>query len=141
MDQEDIICKTQSPIERMMVEALLVALDEKHSDMICIQTQARLGPYSADIMVFEDGGFPLLVVECDGHDFHDRTKEQAAKDRRRDRWILETYDVTTVRFTGSEIYADAHGCADYCVSVAYYVAYKNALMRKGDQFEAGKEAA
>ena len=28
-----------------------------------------------------------VVVECDGHDFHERTKEQAANDRERDRGL------------------------------------------------------
>lgn len=31
----------------------------------------------------------FLVVECDGHEFHERTKEQAARDRSRDRALLE----------------------------------------------------
>jgi hypothetical protein len=51
-----------------------------------------------------------VIVECDGHDFHERTKEQAAKDRSRDRRMqAEGYKV--FRFTGAEIWADAVGCA------------------------------
>jgi hypothetical protein len=30
---------------------------------------------------------PLAVVECDGHEFHERTAEQASWDKRRDRMI------------------------------------------------------
>jgi hypothetical protein len=30
---------------------------------------------------------PLAVVECDGHEFHERTVEQASWDKRRDRMI------------------------------------------------------
>lgn len=58
-----------------------------------------------------DFAFPEyhLVIECDGHDYHS-TKEQRAADARRDRklfrmgwWVL--------RFTGSQIHADAEICA------------------------------
>lgn len=52
-----------------------------------------------------------LIVECDGHDYHERTKEQAAKDRSRDREaVLAGYDV--FRFTGSELWRDPWGCAE-----------------------------
>lgn len=49
--------------------------------------------------------FARLVVEIDGHDFHKRTKEQARRDKSRDRFMtLEGY--TILRFTGSEIYRE-----------------------------------
>lgn len=52
-----------------------------------------------------------LVIECDGHNFHERTKEQAAKDRSRDRELTNLgYEV--YRFTGSEIWTDPWDCAD-----------------------------
>jgi len=51
-----------------------------------------------------------LVVECDGHDFHERTKEQAARDRARDR-MLQDKGWGVFRFTGSEIWKDPMGCA------------------------------
>lgn len=51
-----------------------------------------------------------LFIECDGHDFHERTKEQAARDRSRDRSVL--WDGHSVlRFTGSELWADPVGAA------------------------------
>jgi very-short-patch-repair endonuclease len=43
-----------------------------------------------------------LIVECDGHDFHERTKEQAAKDRSRDR-AYQARGYGVFRFTGSEL--------------------------------------
>lgn len=52
-----------------------------------------------------------LIVECDGHDFHEKTKLQAARDRSRDRSaLLRGRDI--FRFTGSEIWRDPFGCAD-----------------------------
>ena len=51
-----------------------------------------------------------LIVECDGHEFHERTKEQAERDRGRDReWQLRGYSV--LRFPGSKLHADPLGCA------------------------------
>lgn len=55
-------------------------------------------------------GRTYLVVECDGHDFHERTKEQAEKDRSRDR-RLQDAGYRIYRFTGREIYREARECA------------------------------
>ena len=52
---------------------------------------------------------PSFIVECDGHDFHERTKEQAARDKKRDRAIQEL-GVPIFRFTGSEIHRDLDAC-------------------------------
>lgn len=52
-----------------------------------------------------------LIVECDGHDFHERTKEQAARDRSRDR-AAQSNGYEIFRFTGSEIWRDPMGCAN-----------------------------
>jgi very-short-patch-repair endonuclease len=52
----------------------------------------------------------LLFVECDGHDFHERTPEQAERDRSRDRDI-QAAGIPVLRFTGREIYRDAGACA------------------------------
>ena len=55
-----------------------------------------------------------LVVEVDRHEFHERTKFQAARDRQRDRaMIAEGFRV--IRFTGQEIYRDVEGCAEEVV--------------------------
>lgn len=53
-----------------------------------------------------------LVVECDGHNFHERTPEQAARDKSRDRDLLNLgYPV--MRFTGSEIVSGPLKCASH----------------------------
>lgn len=51
-----------------------------------------------------------LIVECDGHAYHERTKEQAAKDRSRDR-TMQADGITVFRFTGSELHRNPLGCA------------------------------
>jgi very-short-patch-repair endonuclease len=45
---------------------------------------------------------PLVVVECDGHNFHERTSNQASEDRRRDR-VLQWLGYPLLRFTGTDI--------------------------------------
>ena len=44
-----------------------------------------------------------IFIECDGHDFHERTKEQAERDRTKDRKIQEA-GIPILRFTGREIF-------------------------------------
>lgn len=58
----------------------------------------------------ERGALGEIALECDGHDFHERTKEQAKRDRKRDR-DLQAQGFRVLRFTGSEIFRDALGCA------------------------------
>lgn len=93
---------------------------EKHglgdNDLHVFQ-QVPIGNYQVDflfVMIANSGGVrrtEILVVECDGHDFHERTKEQAAKDKFRDRFMLSN-GLPTMRFTGSEIWRDVHSCVE-----------------------------
>ena len=46
-----------------------------------------------------------VIVEIDGHDYHERTKEQAKRDRLRDRMFTQAGYVV-FRYTGSEVYHD-----------------------------------
>lgn len=52
-----------------------------------------------------------IAVECDGHDFHERTKEQAERDKARDR-ELQMLGWEVARFTGSEIVRDTIGVVE-----------------------------
>lgn len=65
----------------------------------------RLGRADFCVVWFSDISklYGALAVECDGHEWHERTKEQAKKDRSRDRSRLRN-GVASVRFTGSEIH-------------------------------------
>lgn len=50
-----------------------------------------------------------IFIECDGFDFHERTREQAERDRAKDR-LVQTHGHRIFRFTGSEIHRDADAC-------------------------------
>lgn len=52
-----------------------------------------------------------VVVECDGHDFHERTKQQASRDRQRDR-SLQATGYMIFRYTGSDLWRDPVAAAD-----------------------------
>lgn len=59
----------------------------------------------------ETDAFVTIGVEIDGHEWHERTKEQARADRQRERNIVAKSHVhCIVRFTGSEVFADPLGC-------------------------------
>lgn len=51
-----------------------------------------------------------FAIECDGHEFHEKTKEQAARDKQRDR-DLQSLGYRALRFTGSEIWNRPSKCA------------------------------
>jgi hypothetical protein len=57
-----------------------------------------------------------FVVECDGLEWHAKSAEQVARDKARDRHLL-SIDIPTIRFTGSELFSDADGCAGYVMSL------------------------
>lgn len=87
-------------------------------DTVFFFCQAGIGRYRADFLLDVNtyDQRQTIVVECDGHAYHERTKEQAARDRSRDRWMVEK-DITVLRYTGSEIVRDAVGCAEQICSV------------------------
>lgn len=120
----------QSPIERYLIIAVKAVswylnhiklnavqstpenLDVFNERLILFWPQAPVGEYRADFLFYRKEGSQLgsLIVECDGHEFHERTKEQAARDRKRDRY-MQDLGLKVYRFTGSEIYRDPTRCA------------------------------
>ncbi len=86
-----------TPIE----DALLRAIRDRG---LVVECQVGFEPYVVDFVVGEGRG--RLIVEADGAGFHDPDL-----DRVRDERIRERYGLDTLRFTGSEIHADAPGCA------------------------------
>ncbi len=105
-------------------------VDWNWSCTACTPEQVETGecPHEApviarcDFRVWTSDPWVSLLVEIDGHDFHDRTKEQAARDRARDRRILEQQPeafTAIVRFTASEVYADPVACAAETANVLW----------------------
>lgn len=115
--------KKMSPIETIFFVAIHTICEEDGAlkfaggtpqyGVLGVSAQVQIEQYRVDFLVsVQDthGEIQQMVVECDGHDFHERTKEQARKDRSRDRRLQELGYVV-YRFTGSELYADPIKCA------------------------------
>jgi very-short-patch-repair endonuclease len=98
-------------------------LREAHDTHVCgIEPQKPVENFIVDFVFStineRSGKRHFLAVECDGHDFHERTKEQAKKDRSRDRRLQEL-GFSVYRFTGSEIHNDPMKCADTVLEWLY----------------------
>lgn len=78
-----------------------------------VQPQAHIAQFRVDFLLSLER--KLLIVEIDGWQFHDRNQDQAIRDRKRDRQ-LSALGFSTFRFAGSEVWADAFGCAAECVA-------------------------
>lgn len=92
----------------------------RHKGMTVIRPQAQISTYRVDFVVThhllgsgEDDPQTeaSVVIECDGHDFHERTKEQASRDKARDR-RLQALGYQVFRFTGSDLYQRPIECAE-----------------------------
>jgi very-short-patch-repair endonuclease len=130
--------KCESPIESLLLTALILESKDQPFTTVHIEMgdfperpdfdeaafvfpQVRIGSYRVDFAIW-DASLPfsiaaprVMVVECDGHDFHERTKEQARRDKQRDRY-LTSHGYKVLRFTGSEIWADPGACAQEIIS-------------------------
>ena len=86
--------------------------NQKFGQKLSVWSQVKIDQYRADFVFnfSKDDLTEWVAIECDGHDFHDKTKEQAAKDRARDRHF-QTKGLAIFRYTGSEIWKNASGCA------------------------------
>lgn len=79
-------------------------------DGIYIHPQFQVEKYRVDFLLEQQGIGPLshlgpVVIELDGHAFHDKDKQQRAYEKARDRFLVKKgYKV--LHFTGSEVVAD-----------------------------------
>lgn len=63
----------------------------------------------------------VVIAELDGHAFHERTKEQAERDKKRDR-DLQALGWKVARFTGSQAHRDIVGVVEELLGFAEKVA-------------------
>ena len=62
-----------------------------------------------EVRKVEEGLRPL-VVELDGHAFHDKDKRQRSYEKARDRYLVQQ-GLRVLHFTGSDVVADPHKVA------------------------------
>jgi hypothetical protein len=117
--------RMKSPIEKIFAFAFYTLLGEKgfpECELLIPEPQAEINigskTYYADFLISVVPSKcikcenPLsLIIECDGHDFHEKTKEQVIYGNKRDRDLKsEGYDI--LHFSGSEIYRDPYEVAN-----------------------------
>ena len=80
-------------------------------EILDFRLQEEIGKYRVDFSLYinkkkqslNKSTVEKFVIEIDGHDFHEKNKEQVKRDKEKDRFLIsEGY--TVIRFTGSEIY-------------------------------------
>lgn len=113
--------RVESPIEAAFLESFcpmaiehgyVIAKRSSGAWTIIIEPQRWFDQYRLDFLITYPffGDTLQIAVECDGHDFHEKTKAQARKDKARDR-SLQRLGVEVFRFAGSELHASANTCA------------------------------
>lgn len=119
----------ESPIEQLLLAALVFSCTgygpwpmemwwhdspfDAPKDSVFVAAQFPFGKYRLDLAMFGQdfsGNEFRVAIECDGHNYH-KTKDQVRHDRQRDRF-LQIRGWRILRFSGSEIWADAEACAD-----------------------------
>lgn len=119
----EAMCGCESPIEQLLTVALVRILDNyyfelRDLDVYGVVNQAEIvsdgKTYRVDMSIAVENKIThkmnRFVIECDGHEFHEKSKSQAAKDKARER-ALTKEGRTVIRFSGSEIYKSPGACA------------------------------
>lgn len=80
---------------------------------LSIQPQVKIDRYTADFTVSLYNPYVCdccSVIEVDGHEWHERTKDQAIHDKKRDRYLV-SMNYNVMRFTGTEVFFSPQDCA------------------------------
>lgn len=121
LEQSLIDC--ESPIEQLLaLELQDIGLENMLSfnpfvDVIGIEKQQEIQgkskKYRVDFLIpvfYTNQGGKMFVVECDGYEFHQKTKKQVEEDNKRHR-ELQSMGYEIIRFSGTEIYHAPRRCA------------------------------
>lgn len=129
MGLEESLIDCESPIEQMLsmaLEELNIKNIYKFNpfiDVVEIEKQQVIGcgekNYRVDFLIpviYKNQGNKCFVIECDGHEFHQKTKEQVERDNTRMR-NLQKYGYEVVRFSGTEIWHRPYKCANEILNI------------------------
>lgn len=127
---------TESPIEALFIVALIreswasgfklvidgldphwgrIISDFGSEKTLTIIPQFKIDNFRAD---FKMVGDVSLIVECDGHLFHEKTKEQTSRDKARDREFTKS-GLKIFRYSGSDIYNKDSECVSECLEFVF----------------------
>ena len=85
-----------------------------------LTSQKRVASYYLDFELLVYGFWGDIIkiaIEIDGHLWHEKTRDQAAKDKKREREI-SAYGYYVLRFTGSEVYNKPGECVKTVMDTA-----------------------
>ena len=121
----------ESPIEYILATALYIRTNGELYFEPQMEIECQNKKYYADIGIYGDEYVNCflkenftLIIECDGYEFHQKTKKQVEQDNKREYDIkMLGYDV--LRFSGSEIYNDVDLCVDKILNYISTIGRKN----------------
>lgn len=115
------ICSINSPIEKLYYVALIILLNKKDIFLyVDFQSEIQCNDktYYADFTICYDEKLNdmlkenfNLIIECDGYNFHQKTKEQVDYDNKRE-YDLKMQGYEILRFSGRQIYNNPMECAE-----------------------------
>lgn len=124
--------KCKSPMEELYWLAFNIVrfdpsiYEDENGDLFYLKPQHKIeinrNVYYADFLVCELADEKMtetnLIIEIDGHDFHEKTKEQVKRDKERELELkMAGYDI--LRFSGSQVYQQPCNCAFKTIN--YYI--------------------
>ena len=126
---EESLIDCESPIEQLLslaLEELNIKNIYKFNpfiDVVEIEKQKEIQcenkKYRVDFLIpviYKNQENKCFVIECDGHEFHQKTKEQVERDNTRMRNLQKAgYEV--VRFSGTEIWHRPYKCANEVLNI------------------------
>lgn len=126
---EESLIDCESPIEQILslaLEQLNIVNIYKFNpfvDIVEIEKQKELQcgnkKYRADFfipVIYKNQENKCFVIECDGHEFHQKTKEQVERDNIRMR-TLQKYGYEIIRFSETEIWHRPYKCANEVLNI------------------------
>ena len=124
--REDIIPCTiresiESPIEQIFKTAFDLYMQLLNKEYIFLFSQVTIKVEKKKYIVdfyFEQDQYvnrfdtdKKIIIECDGHEFHQKTKEQVKHDNERE-YDLKMAGYEIIRFSGSQIYNEPFKCVE-----------------------------
>lgn len=105
-------------------DALIETKDYSLKDvsLMLVSEERPISGYKPDFIItsLADNCFgEFFTVEIDGYEWHEKTKEQAANDRKKDRAYLKN-NYTPISFLGTEVYHDPLYCVKETLDIVFH---------------------
>jgi hypothetical protein len=97
-----LLGRVERPLARVWLAAWLAGAPPG----TLVEPNCKIGPYRVDFLIV-----PRVVVEVDGDPPGPFSRDQAVRDRRRDRYLF-AHGYAVLRFAGEEVWTNPWRCAD-----------------------------